>query len=141
MRAINPPNLTENGTLTNLRPNDLAVLEKQARTLVQDSSGRYWLQTASGKLITPSGSYDFVTLPDGTIKVARPNKNPDYSTHLGLSNGGEVSYAGSIRFTNNESVNRGKIVDWSNESGHYRPPANLSDNAKLPLDLFKKIGQ
>jgi hypothetical protein len=33
--------------------------------------------------ITPSGSYDFVTLPDGTIKVSRPNVNEQFSTHLG----------------------------------------------------------
>jgi len=73
---------------------------------VQDSSGRYWLQGPSGNRITPSGSYDFVTSPDGTIRVARPNSNPDFSTHLGLSGGVEVSYAGYIRFANKQ---RGQI--------------------------------
>lgn len=75
-------------------------------------------------------------LPDGRIRVARPNVNPDYSTHLGLSSGGEVNYAGSIRFGNNRGANRGTITEWTNNSGHYQPPATLIDNANLPVDLF-----
>ncbi|WP_168175678.1 DUF637 domain-containing protein, partial [Pseudomonas sp. PA15(2017)] len=73
-KATGPvPNLTERGTLVNLRPNDVAIAQRPVRTLVQDESGRYWLQTSTGKRITPSGSYDFVTMPDGSIRVARPN--------------------------------------------------------------------
>lgn len=34
-------NVTENGTLTNVFPQDLAVQQRPARTLVQDESGRY----------------------------------------------------------------------------------------------------
>jgi hypothetical protein len=135
--VTNVPNLTESGTLTNLRPQDPVVLQRPARTLVQDDAGRYWLQSNGGNRITPSGNYDFVTLPDGRIRVARPNVNPDYSTHLGLSSGGEVNYAGSIRFGNNRGSNRGTIIEWSNNSGHYQPPATLKDNANLPVDLFQ----
>jgi len=108
-----------------LRPNDVAISQRPVRTLVQDESGRYWLQTSTGKKITPSGSYDFVTMPDGTIRVARPNVNQDFSTHLGLSGGGEVKYAGSIRFGNNDGPSRGAISQWTNNSGHYQPPAGL----------------
>ncbi len=129
-------NLTERGTLSNLWPGDPSFLQGPARTLVQDDAGRYWLQSASGKRITPSGRYDFVTLPDGTIRVARPNTNPEFSTHLGLSNGCEVSYAGSIRFANRNTATRGSIRSWSNNSGHYQPPASLSGNAGLPSSLF-----
>lgn len=81
------PNLTERGTLTNVFPNDPAIAQRPIKTLVQDSSGRYWLQTPSGSKITPSGSYDFVTMPDGTVRVSRPNVNEAYSTHLGLKDG------------------------------------------------------
>ncbi|WP_417707492.1 hemagglutinin repeat-containing protein, partial [Pseudomonas sp.] len=130
------PNLTERGTLVNLRPNDVAIAQRPVRTLVQDESGRYWLQTSTGKRITPSGSYDFVTMPDGSIRVARPNVNQDFSTHLGLSGGGEVKYAGSIRFGNNDGPSRGTITQWTNNSGHYQPPATLSGNAGLPQGLF-----
>jgi hypothetical protein len=140
LRDLGPsvPNLTERGTLTNLRPNDLAVSERPIRTLIQDDSGRYWLQSPGGNRITPSGSYDFVTMPDGSIRVTRPNITPDYSTHLGLSGGGEVNYAGSIRFGNVRGENRGTITEWTNNSGHYRPPAQMRGNANLPLDLFRK---
>lgn len=130
------PNLTDSGTLTNRFPDDAVVLQTTPRTLVQDSSGRYWLEGPTGNRITPSGSYDFVTLPDGTVRVARPNTNQDYSTHLGLSGGGEVSYAGSIRFGNNAGPSRGTITNWSNNSGHYTPPADLSGNAGLPAGSF-----
>lgn len=41
-------------------------------------------------------------MPDGSIRVARSNVNQDFSTHLGLSGGGEVKYASSIRFGNND---------------------------------------
>ncbi|MDA7087042.1 filamentous hemagglutinin N-terminal domain-containing protein [Pseudomonas sp. SA3-5] len=130
------PNLTERGTLVNLRPNDVAIAQRPVRTLVQDESGRYWLQTSTGKRITPSGSYDFVTMPDGSVRVARPNVNQDFSTHLGLSGGGEVKYAGSIRFGNNDGPSRGTITQWTNNSGHYQPSATLSNNAGLPQGLF-----
>ena len=130
------PNLTERGTLTNLRPDDPAILQTTRRTLIQDSSGRYWLQSANGLRITPSGLYDFVTFPDGTIQVARPNPNQEYSTHLGLSNGEEVNFAGTIRFGNNSGSMRGTIIEWDNSSGHYRPPISLIDNANLPSNLF-----
>uniref|UniRef100_UPI0023EEECEB DUF637 domain-containing protein n=1 Tax=Pseudomonas pseudonitroreducens TaxID=2892326 RepID=UPI0023EEECEB len=129
-------NLTERGTLVNLRPNDVAVAQRPVRTLVQDEAGRYWLQSPAGNRITPSGSYDFVTMPDGSIRVSRPNVNQDFSTHLGLSGGGEVKYAGSIRFGNNDGPNRGVITQWSNNSGHYQPPATLNGNAGLPVNLF-----
>ncbi|MGD7114947.1 LysM peptidoglycan-binding domain-containing protein [Ralstonia pseudosolanacearum] len=132
-----PSNLTERGTFTNLYPNDPAVAQRPIRTLVQDGSGRYWLQSPGGNRITPSGSYDFVTMPNGTIRVSRPNPNPDFSTHLGLSGGGEVGYAGSIRFGNNMGPNRGAITSWSNSSGHYVPASDLNGNAGLPLDIFK----
>lgn len=135
-RGIGAANLTERGTFTNRYPGDAAVLQSRPRTLVQDSSGRYWLEGPGGNRITPSGSYDFVTMPNGTVRVARPNTNQDYSTHLGLSGGGEVSYAGSIRFGNNAGPNRGTITNWTNNSGHYTPPAEFSGNAGLPSGSF-----
>ncbi|WP_395609742.1 DUF637 domain-containing protein [Pseudomonas sp. B22129] len=130
------PNLTERGTLTNVFPTDPAIAQRPVRTLIQDESGRYWLQGQGGGKITPSGSYDFVTLPDGTIKVSRPNTNEHFSTHLGLSGGGEVNYAGSIRFGNNDGPQRGKITGWDNSSGHYQPPATLKGNSGLPDQSF-----
>ena len=99
-------------------------------------NGRYWRQSPNGNRITPSGLYEFVTMPNGSIRVARRNTNPDFSTHLGLSGGGQVRYAGSIRFGNNGGPNRGTIMSWSNDSGHYTPPSGLSGNAGLPANQF-----
>ncbi len=132
-------NRTSTGNYTNLRPGDAVQLQGTPRTLVQDGSGRYWLQSANGNRVTPSGSYDFVTLPNGTTRVARTNTNPGFSTHLGLSGGGEVRYAGSIRFSNNSSgrPSRGVIREWSNSSGHYQPAAGDAANAGLPTNLFR----
>ncbi|MGK0546127.1 DUF637 domain-containing protein, partial [Halomonas cupida] len=129
-------NVSQNGNLVNLVPSDAVVAQRPIRTLVQDSAGRYWLQTQGGERITPSGRYDFVTMPNGIIRVSRRNLNPDFSTHLGLSGGGEVKFAGSIRFYNNDGPRRGEIVGWSNDSGHYRPPATLKDQSGLPESLF-----
>ena len=137
LNIMRPPNLTDRGTLTNLFPGDIPVSERTIRSLVQDESGRYWLQGTSGNRITPSGSYDFVTMPDGVIRVARPNNTVEFSTHLGLSGGGEVNWAGSVRFGNNMGPNRGTILGWTNKSGHYQPPAYLRGNAGLPDGLFR----
>jgi filamentous hemagglutinin len=86
--------------------------------------------------ITPSGRYDFVTMPSNMIWVARSNDNFDFSTHLGLSLGMDVKFAGSIRFANNMGPKRGTIIHWKNDSGHYQPPATMAYNAGLPLGLF-----
>ena len=75
-------------------------------------------------------------MPDGSIRVARPNVTQDFSTHLGLSGGGEVKYAGSIRFWNNDGPSRGIITQWTNNFGYYQPPATLSGNSGLPQGLF-----
>jgi hypothetical protein len=131
-------NRTWANTLTNLRSTDPVVRQNVVRTLVQDDNGRYWLEGPTGRRITPSGSYDFVTMPNGVTHVTRPNTNPDFSTHLALSNGREVNHAGSIRFGNNMGPNRGTITHWTNNSGHYRPPADMFGNANLPLNLFRR---
>ena len=130
------PNLTRAGTFSNLRPGDAVVLQSVLRVLVQDANGRYWLRSSRGMPVTPSGKYDFVTMPNGIIRVARQNSNFDYSTHLGLSGGGDVSYAGSIRFANNMGPKRGTIVHWKNDSGHYQPAASMASYAGLPLGIF-----
>ncbi len=139
--TVTAPNLTERGTLTNLHPSDTPQLLTTKRKLVQDESGRYWLESANGNRVTPTGSYDFVTMPDGTIYAARSNttQGSEASTHLGLSQGGEVSYAGSMTFPNRNSPNRGNIQGWSNNSGHYQPPAGLSENSGLPTENFNPV--
>lgn len=124
--------------LRNIRPLDVSVLQNVRRTLIVPvaHSGRYYLKSLHGQSITPSGKYDFVTMPDGAVYVARQNSNFDYSTHLGLSGGRDVLFAGSIRFFNNTGPGRGHIVNWKNDSGHYQPPKSSAIYAGLPLGLF-----
>lgn len=129
-------NLTGAGLFRNLRPGDAVFLQATLRLLHQDLAGRYWLKSLKGISITPSGQYDFVTMPDGFIRVARQNSNFDLSTHLGLSGGRDVVFAGAIRFANNTGPKRGTIVHWRNDSGHYQPTAIRASYAGLPLGLF-----
>lgn len=130
------PNLTPAGTLSNLYACDPIFLQSTARILIKDTWGRYWLQSLRGRPITPSGAYDFVTMPNGVIKLARTNTHFGYSTHLGLSKGNDVRFAGSVRFANNKRANRGTIIHWRNDSGHYLPPTFMASSAGLPLGLF-----
>lgn len=135
------PNRSPDGQYSNLFDGDAIIRDNPVRTLVQDADGRYWLQSANGQRITPSGQYNFVTMPDGTIRVTKPNttvleSGEVASTHLGLSNGNPVSYAGSITFANRNTATRGSIRSWSNDSGHYRPAASDAGNAGLPTGTF-----
>ena len=123
-------------TLANLFPGDPVLLQTVARTLAKDGAGRYWLLSSSGKKLTPSGTYEFVTLQNGMIRVARMNPDIHFSTHIGISGGVGVLFAGTIRFAPNKGRARGTIVHWTNSSGHYRPPFALRDNANLPLSKF-----
>lgn len=57
--------------------------------------------------------------------------------HTAISRGATVYYAGEILFEN------GKLISWSNSSGHYMPPGdlheqiqNLAINHLLPNDKF-----
>jgi hypothetical protein len=139
--TVKPSNLTPRGTLTNLKPGDPVRLENPMRTLKRDTNGRYWLSGPNGSQYTPSGSYDYVAMPNTELRIARSNQNPDYSTHLGLSGGGEVMYAGSVRFANSTGPNRGAIISWDNASGHYQPPPELAKQAGLPMDRFNAVGK
>lgn len=128
-----------NQLFTNHYPSDAVVNQFPIRTLIRDSNGRFWLRTQNGKLLTPSGHYDFVVMPNGNILVSRQNANPDFSTHLGLSGGRPVKFAGGIRFTNNNSNQRGQIIYWNNHSGHYKPFESSAPNAGLPMQQFKSL--
>jgi len=88
-------------------------------------------------IFLPLFFFDFVTLTEGTKKARRTKGNEDFSHHMGHSGGGgEVKYAGSIRFGNNDGPERGKITRWDNSSGHYQPPATLKANSGLPENSF-----
>lgn len=68
--------------------------------------------------------------------VGRQNVSEIFSVHLGLSGGGEVECADSMRFGNNDGPIRGRIMQWTNRSGHYRPPVSMSKGAGLQESSF-----
>ena len=48
-----------------------------------------------------------------------------------MSGDGEVKYAGSVRFGNNDGPSRVPINQWTNNSGYYQSLAILSGNSGL----------
>lgn len=123
---------------SNVKPLDPVVTPSNpVRQLNQDANGRYWLN-AGGNLYTPSGSYDFVVLPGGTTLLARTNGNSQrYSTHLGLSNGQDVSYVGKVTFFPNHGAQRGQVRVWNNDTGHYWTQPTHKPNAGFPTGRFE----
>lgn len=121
----------------NLYPQDICLLEKGFWILSPHTNIECrWSISRIGYItcFTPKGKYDFVTTLDGKIRISRSNNNPNNSTHLGLSGGLDVLYAGSIRF--GRGSKRGQIINWDNSSGHYKPSINYLNQAKLPVEKF-----
>jgi hypothetical protein len=66
-----------------------------------------------------TGVYTFIILsksPD----IIYCGRREDIMGHISLSRGHDVCYAGEMYFSSN-----GHLNSWSNDSGHYIPPANL----------------
>ncbi len=85
---------------------------------------------------TASGVYNFVT-QEGIVFIRKANAKVGSSLigHVDLAMGRDVDYAGRLYFSGRTS--RGILRKWTNESGHYRPPANARENAGLPVSLFQ----
>lgn len=125
----------------NIIPEDIPVLRKTKRKLIIEDK-RFYLKTIlnCGSLFgkfTPSGKYCFITDMNYNVYLSRENEDPNLSTHLGLSQGNGVFFAGEINFTNSNNNNRGKIKFWNNHSGHFLPDEKYNGQANLPLEFFK----
>jgi filamentous hemagglutinin len=85
---------------------------------------------------TASGVYNFVT-QEGTVFIRRASAKVGNSLigHVDWAIGREVDYAGRLYFSGRTS--RGILRKWTNESGHYRPPADARGNACLPDEKFQ----
>ena len=80
--------------------------------------------TVAGSSAPLTGRYDFV-IRGGKIVIGRG--------HYALAEGADVEFAGEIEFNN------GRITEWSNASGHYRPSGFFKANAGLPIDKFRPV--
>jgi hypothetical protein len=74
---------------------------------------------------TIKGKYTYVIDADGNLQMAKTSKLGMDGGHTSLSGGKPVKYAGTMEFSN------GKLVNWSNGSGHYLP------NASQALEISK----
>ncbi|WP_404992712.1 hypothetical protein [Cupriavidus pauculus] len=118
--------------------------------LQRHSEDQYYLiPTAHGRPRVPRvhAFYIFVILQDdpGRVYCGLAGGLPsqiefEVEGHTSLSMRTPVLYAGTIRF------NQGRLVSWTNGSGHYRPPASLAAvnlipavERLLPKEKFQNI--
>jgi RHS repeat-associated protein len=106
-------------------------LQSSRRALFFD--GEKWRATAMDGLVTPHGSYNYVVM-GGRLIIGRGPGG-----HSALSYGMDVDFAGRIRFGHGN--NAGVLRRWDNDSGHFKPSADLSNQAPLPPDLFHKVSE
>lgn len=73
-----------------------------------------------------SGFYDFVVLAsDPSVLFINKTENPEFG-HTSISTGTPVLLAGELFF---DDSNKGKLLFWTNKSGHYRVGEHLTEKA------------
>ena len=95
-------------------------------------SGRWRLMSRAGSLYTPAGTYKFVVSVGGELRVSCLGE------HIVISGGAPVEYAGQMRFARGKSE-RGTLLFWGNDSGHYKSSASLAHQTGLPMNLFAPV--
>ncbi|MGY6127032.1 hypothetical protein ACW9YV_16540 (plasmid) [Paraburkholderia strydomiana] len=96
--------------------------------LVQDNgAGGIWKKPGSQNGAT--GKFNFASDENNNVFVGKEGQGVRHP-HLASSLDGRPTYAGEVVLQN------GKVSAWNNNSGHFRPPANLSHQAPFPADRF-----
>jgi len=93
-------------------------------------NGKWLTQSPNGNTWTASGRYNFIAQGDDIFLT---NKGG----HIDLSRGIDVDFAGEVFFSGR--TNRGILKSWNNNSGHYTPSFDYSNQANLPIELFKNF--
>lgn len=102
--------------------------------------GKWKTVDARGNAFSARGDYNYVVVGD-KIYVSNVPAHPGIGQripgHIDIARGGDVGYAGEIRFGHGRG-NRGQLQWWDNSSGHYRPKASDANTISdlLPIDLF-----
>ncbi|EBZ0493816.1 hypothetical protein D6445_24330, partial [Salmonella enterica subsp. enterica serovar Infantis] len=105
--------------------------------LSTEESGLYSMRNlVTGDVSTPDGTYLFVNRVDepGIVRMAAPETIDGHTSMTQLADfvaqgryqPVDVYYAGEIIF------DHGKLIQWTNGSGHYRPPEELSYCNPIP---------
>jgi hypothetical protein len=107
---------------------------QKSRLIYRDEKWREVMPNQESR--TASGVYNFIT-QEGVVFIRRANAKVGSSLigHVDLAMGRDVDYAGRLYFSGR--TNRGILRKWTNESGHYRPPAIARENAGLSESLFQ----
>ncbi len=101
--------------------------------------GQFWYELRNGQLRRARGAYAFVATSNRGIWAVRLSQRIDaIGGHTEAAQGGRVVFAGEIHFRSGRN-NRGRLLRWSNASGHYRPARQFAGNAGLPLERFEPI--
>jgi hypothetical protein len=107
-------------------------------------NGRWRTVSVSGSKFTARGLYIFVVQREQLIISRRitPVGQPDPISHIDLAWGGEVEFAGEVRFGTG-TTSRGILKYWNDKSGHYHSPdrkMNPEVVRILPLACFRPYG-
>lgn len=132
----NPQLRNADGQFVNLFTDQPDPRKLKRGELRQGSDGR-WKIYGAGEPMTAKGNYSYV-IQGGQIFVGLAG-GQEKQGHIDIARGQPVEYAGKIKFSSGKN-SKGKLVRWTNSSGHYRPEPIKSDWAqefKLPFDKFE----
>ncbi|MCP1226240.1 hemagglutinin repeat-containing protein [Sebaldella sp. S0638] len=131
-------NSKKNELLEELNKNSKEILYENRGKLQEPYSGpRQEPTLIDGKYkdaktgYTIKGKYTYVIDAEGNLQMAKDSKLGMGGGHTSLSNGKPVKYAGTMEFSN------GKLINWDNGSGHYKP---IASQAPEISEIFKSLG-
>jgi hypothetical protein len=104
------------------------------RVRLQQNADGTWTAFGRRGAHTPRGKYAFV-IQNGEIWAVKPKRSfARAAGHTEAALGGRVSWAGEMEFE------AGKLLGWTDNSGHYRPASSLRQvaiDAGLPKEKWK----
>jgi hypothetical protein len=134
-----PSNAPARISHSNLYPED--AYNPVQRFELRQVDGMWKTFDGRGNAFTARGNYNYVVSGDKiyAVKVpSQPAMGQSIPGHIDIARGGNVDYAGEIRFGSGLG-NRGQLQWWDNSSGHYQPKATDAGSMSdlLPINLFK----
>lgn len=116
--------------LPNLKPNVHQPPDSQTRIATIQGATSLSAGTAPNLW---SGRYQFVLPADRPNAILlRPDNSQQGMGHTSmLAHGQQASYAGVLEYKRGQGV-----TSWSNESGHFQPPASSAAATGLPMSTF-----
>ncbi|MGF6767843.1 hypothetical protein P3T18_000313 [Paraburkholderia sp. GAS199] len=114
-------------TLGNVMGHELDTNHRPTRIVQNDEAGGIWKKPGSQNGMT--GKFNFAADEKKNVFVGKEGQGVRHP-HLANSLDGRPTYAGEVVLQN------GRVEAWNNNSGHFRPPANLSHQAPFPADRF-----